>query len=104
MINPGLAQQGALWANPQLAVLQMMHLMQSQQQPLHNQQNLPLPTETQVPLRQAKEKVYHDAQSEQLDRSLTLFLGAALSAGESKFAALEDMNDVRCQFWSSVSR
>ena len=44
---------------------------------------------------QAKEKDYHNAQSEQVDTTLALFIGAGKSAGESKFAALENMDTVR---------
>ncbi|VDB90300.1 unnamed protein product [Peniophora sp. CBMAI 1063] len=42
--------------------------------------------------RQTKEKTYHDAQSERLDATLAFYISGALSAGESKFAGLEDMH------------
>lgn len=38
--------------------------------------------------------MYCDAQSEQLDATLAFYISGAQSAGESKFAGLEDMGNV----------
>ncbi|KZV63500.1 hypothetical protein PENSPDRAFT_208426 [Peniophora sp. CONT] len=99
MMHPGVAAppQNPLWANPQLALM-AMQLMQGQQpqaQQSHIQpQPQPAPQpEPQLSPRQAKEKMYRDAQSEQLDATLAFFISGAQSAGESKFAGLEDMNN-----------
>ena len=100
-MNPGPAAppQNLLLANPQLALLAMQMLQGRQPQQPHVQQNTPPTPQLQAPAQltplQAKEKDYHNAQSEQVDTTLALFIGAGKSAGESKFAALENMDTVR---------
>ncbi|VDB90302.1 unnamed protein product [Peniophora sp. CBMAI 1063] len=91
-VAPVAPPPNTLLANPQL--LLAVKLMQEHPQ-LLQPQNQPgpstRPNDQPIP-RQAKEKMFREAQSQQYDATLIFFISGARIIGESKFAAFENLH------------